>query len=209
MSAAFEERLIEIITTDPERRKILEAVATLDLPDIWVAGGFVRNPVWSAVFPTSKEVSGNDIDVVYYKPLHEYGMPEHELVGKIRNEKTNPVWEEEEKISNTLQSLCPGHEYEVKNQARMYFSAIRSTVPDKPYAASSDAIADWVETATAVGIRQNNSGAYEVLAPYGLDDLFKGIIRPTSQAYEQVARERAARKNWLTHWPELQFAPAV
>ena len=36
----------DLIAGQPWRRRALEAVAALDLPDGWIGAGFVRAPVW-------------------------------------------------------------------------------------------------------------------------------------------------------------------
>ncbi|WP_404943225.1 nucleotidyltransferase family protein, partial [Pseudomonas sp. DP16D-T1] len=35
-----------IISDDPIRRRMLEIVRSLNLPDCWIGAGFVRNAVW-------------------------------------------------------------------------------------------------------------------------------------------------------------------
>ena len=201
------ERIIEIITADSERVAVLRAVASLGLPEAWIAGGYIRNPVWDVVCQASEKNSGTDIDVVYFRPLDDYGISEEELIARIRADEMNPVWEEEEAARKKLEQMIPGLEYEVKNQARMYFSSAR-TVQHKQYRSLSEAVSGWVETATATGVRLNNDGSYSVLAPYGTEDLFAGIIRPTNSTseYKERAHKRAEKKGWLKRWPTLRFA---
>jgi hypothetical protein len=47
------------------------------------------------------------------------------------------------------------------------------------YNSTEDGVKNWLHTATAVGVRMNRQGEWQFFTPYGLDDLFKGIIRPT------------------------------
>jgi hypothetical protein len=49
---------------------------------------------------------------------------------------------------------------------------------DAPYVSAVDAMRGWPETATAVAARQTEGGAYEIAAPFGLDDLFTLTLRP-------------------------------
>jgi hypothetical protein len=44
----------------------------------------------------------------------------------------------------------------------------------------------WPETATAVAVRRNDEDGCEVAAPFGVDDLFGLILRPTPR----FAREK-------------------
>jgi hypothetical protein len=65
----------------------------------------------------------------------------------------------------------------------------------------------WPETPTAVAIRLNKVSVPELLAPFGLDDLFNLTVRPTPHAKARkmaVFRERIARKAWRKTWPKLR-----
>lgn len=193
-----------IVTADPVRARIVDAVAGLNLPECWIAGGFVRNAVWDARFGEGRQTPINDVDVVYFKPLGAYGMEEAKLLALISAQEPNPVWEEEDHMRAVLIDAVPGYEFEVKNQARMHISTARIAA-HAPYASLADAVSGWVETATATGIRKREDGTYEVLAPFGLDDLAAGIVRPTSQEYTERAHTRAVEKGWFTLWPEVRF----
>lgn len=46
MTQALLNQIAALIEQDPLRTKILECVAQLDLPQCYVAAGFVRNLVW-------------------------------------------------------------------------------------------------------------------------------------------------------------------
>ena len=201
-----EAEVVRIVTSDPERAAIIASVSSMGLPECWIAGGFVCNRVWDMLFRNGEPTPHTDVDVVYFKPLHSYGLPEDELIALIQRGESNPVWEEEAKVQATLESLHPGREFEVKNQARMYFSPVRTT-PHEKYTSISDAISGWVETATASGIQQTQDGSYAVLAPFSFDDLFKGILRPTQLEYTDRLRERAEQKGWLSHWPGVHVEP--
>lgn len=201
-----EEDVVAILIADSARARIVDAVAALGLPECWIAGGFVRNAVWDARFGKGKQTPINDVDVVYFKPLGSYGLEEAEVLRLVSAQEPNPVWEEEERMRTALEEAVPGYEFEVKNQARMHISVARIEA-HPPYASLADAVSGWVETATATGIRRRDDGAYEVLAPFGLDDLAAGIVRPTSEAYTERAQTRAAEKGWYASWPEVRFEP--
>lgn len=201
-----EDQLLAAVLKAPLRERVFEAVARLDLPNCWVAGGFVRNAFWDDLYGTQVSSPINDVDVVYYKPLSEYGLPERELARSIKANEMNPVWQEESAAQIALKVAVPGLDFEVKNQARMHLS-IMKTHRHAPYGSVNEALADWVETSTPVGIRKIQREQYEVLAPQGLDDLFDGVLRCTRKDYEPRLRERAQQKGWLTLWPRLRFEP--
>ncbi len=49
----------------------------------------------------------------------------------------------------------------------------------EPYRSTADALLYWPETATAVAVRISSSTLIEIVAPYGLDDLFALRLRAT------------------------------
>lgn len=199
-----EEEILVLIATDIQRMAILRAVAALGLKDWWIGAGFVRNKVWETLFGNKVPTKLNDVDVVYWKPLSEYGLSEEVLITKIQNEEPNPVWDEENVLTEQLIRELPEYIFEVKNQARMHLWS-KSGHERKPYLSAADAIADWVETATTVGVKLDDSGALVLLASHGIDDLVNGIVRPTNPELLARAHERATTKGWFTLWPKLRF----
>ena len=81
---------------------------------------------------------------------------------------------------------------------------VRKGVP--PYTDTTDAMSQWVQTATAVGARIDSEGVIRILAPHGLDDLVNLILRPTpSHASNRETFDRLlAEKGWLDMWPKLK-----
>lgn len=77
---------------------------------------------------------------------------------------------------------------------------------DAPYLSTENALSYWPETATAVAVRLTDAGLLEVIAPFGLDDLFELRLRP-GPGFEgekiEVFRERVVRKRWLERYPLL------
>ena len=55
----------------------------------------------------------------------------------------------------------------------------------------------------------DETGVIEIVAPFGLDDLMAGVLRPTPRfaaAKYDVFLERVRRKRWMERWPELTLA---
>lgn len=79
---------------------------------------------------------------------------------------------------------------------------------NKPYHSTENALLYWPETATAIAVRMGRSGLIEVIAPYGLDDLFALRLRPTpvfAQHKLAIFSQRVAEKRWLQRYPCLQL----
>jgi hypothetical protein len=65
----------------------------------------------------------------------------------------------------------------------------------------------WPETATAVAAKLAEQGTLEIAAPFGLDDLFDLVLRPTPHfagEKRHVYWDRVQSKQWLTIWPLLR-----
>lgn len=166
-----------LIQLDAERRDILIAVASLNLPDCYVAAGFVRNMVWDYLHgfdPTPL----NDVDVIYFD----------------KSTTLSP-----ETIKHRLQCLLPSVSWEVKNQALMH---IRNG--DAPYLSTEEAMRYWPEKETAVGVRLLSSGNIDLVAPFGVDSLFSGFITHNPNRTKAVFEQRVHAKGWLQTWPNLK-----
>lgn len=89
--------------------------------------------------------------------------------------------------------------WDVVNQA-----SVHHWRPIAPLRSTADGIAGWPETATCVGLRLEADGQLTVFAPFGLDDLFAGRLRPNPRCTDPKAyTERLARKDFAARWPCL------
>ena len=173
-----------IIAADPPRMRVLAAVRSLGLPDCWVATGFVRNCVWDHLHRRPHSPLPDDIDVIWHDPLQATPKRDAALDALLREGDPTLSWS-------------------VKNQARMH---VRNG--DSPYASSHDAMRFWPETATAVGVRLTRDGLIEVTAPFGLDDLFDLVVRPSARFTTDkhaLYLERVRTKRWQATWPRVRI----
>lgn len=179
-----EEQILSAIANDDWMLKVLRAAATLELPDWWVCAGFVRSKVWDVLHGYAVRTPLGDIDVIYY----DHQNMDEEL---------------EKEFERRLNQFMPGLPWSVKNQARMH------EVNDlPPYRSSVDAISQFPETATALGVKVAESGKLELTAPHGLKDLIDLKVCPTP-AFEnderlmKIYRHRLATKQWPWKWPQV------
>lgn len=180
-----EKRLIDLIRADVSMLAVLSAVRALDLPDCWIAAGFVRNRVWDHLHGYTEATPPNDIDVIYYDPDNLDEAFEKNSETALRENLADKPWS-------------------VKNQARM-----AGVNDDPPYRDTAHALEHWCETPTTVGARLNGHDEIEIIAPLGFDDLFALIVRPTPHAASHPAkldqyRKRMAKKNWPRLWPRIR-----
>lgn len=177
--------LCALVSGDAGMMRCLHAVRGLALPDAWIGAGFVRNKVWDALHRTAGASLMSDVDVVYFDPSH--------LDEAL--EKT---------LEKQLRGIVPRTDWSVKNQARMHI-----VNGDPVYRNTEDALRYWPETCTAIAIRLEASGELEMLAPFGLEDVFGLCVRPTPWFADKkmhVFRERQRLKQWRTRWPMLTLS---
>ncbi|HEY4044098.1 MAG TPA: nucleotidyltransferase family protein [Rhodopila sp.] len=179
--------LRSILANDPVRWRALDLVASLGLADCWVGAGFVRNAVWDALHGRSPALLADDVDVLWFDPG-----------------QADPAVDKRGEAS--LRLLEPHLTWSVKNQARMH-----GRNGDAAYTSSADAMWYWPETATAVAVRRTGPDASDIAAPFGLDDLFALVVRPTPRftgAKRDVYLTRIRTKNWRAQWPLLRIEAA-
>lgn len=160
--------------------RALAILRSLDLPDCAIGAGFIRAAVWDALSDFTVASAVDDIDVLYF-------------------DTADRRTEREAEIEKRLREIEPSLPWSVRNQARMH---IRNG--DAPYGSTADALRFWLETPTCVAVRIDAEDRFEIIAPYGLEDLFAMAIRPTPRGrvrrQEYVAR--LTEKRWLERWPK-------
>ncbi|HET7099289.1 MAG TPA: nucleotidyltransferase family protein [Patescibacteria group bacterium] len=185
-----EKDIIDLIKSDKWMMEILEATKSLNLPDWWIGAGFVRGKVWDTLHGYSSRTPLTDIDVIYFD---KNDFSEDEAIGESTRQEI--VYEDK------LNKLIPNVNWSVTNQARMHLYH-----KTDPYKSSEEALADWVETATCIGIKIGDNQNLILTAPHGIDDLVNLILRPTTKTKENLKEfERRVRdKKWLIKWPKLK-----
>jgi len=166
---------------DPLRWQAMGLVDALGLPQGCIGAGFIRNPVWDHCHEGGRDCRQEDIDVLFYD-----------------ESITSAAYDAE--IEAALRDSAPDLKWSVKNQAGMH---LRNG--DAPYLSVKDAMRFWPETATAVAAARSGNQCI-IIAPFGLFDLERLILRPTSTAPHKVAafHARVAGKNWRTRWPKVR-----
>ncbi|MFR0555211.1 nucleotidyltransferase family protein [Loigolactobacillus coryniformis subsp. coryniformis] len=147
--------------------------------------GSITQSVWNALFHQTPGYSISDVDIVYYDP---------DL--SVAKEAAT-----QEKIAQQL----AGNQYtiDVKNEARVHlWYAQRFGKTITPYQSTEDAISTWPTTATALGVYIDENARLQAFAPYGLNDLFMGIVRPNKKLITAAVYQAKAHK-WQQKWPDL------
>lgn len=173
-----------IVLKSPLLSPVLRNWDKVALP-AWLVAGAIAQTVWNHSFGLPPTHGINDIDIVYYdaNDLSENGEAEH--AARVRRTFSDlAVW------------------IDVKNEARVHlWYEGKFGYPIKPYTSTTDAIATFPTTATAVGLRPGN-GSLELCAPFGLSDLLGGIVRPnTREIRREIYEQKVGR--WIEVWPNL------
>lgn len=136
------EKIIDLIQADSIRKQVLFHTSQLNLPDCYVAAGFVRNLVWDSLHGFTEPTPLNDVDIIYFDTSEE-NLDAYKYYEQI------------------LTNAMPSINWQVRNQAYMH-----SRNGDKPYKSSLDAMSYWPEKETAIAIRMINSDSFECVAAF-------------------------------------------
>lgn len=123
------------------------------------------------------------------------------------NEPVDGAQRYEAELRGAYPALC----WEVTNQAWVHvWYAAKVGHEVAPLGSVLEGLATWPETATAVAVRLAADDQIELLAPFGVSDLFDLVVRHNpARASAATYRERSAQKLWARRWPELRILPAA
>ncbi|KGJ91738.1 nucleotidyltransferase family protein [Colwellia psychrerythraea] len=173
----------QLMTQDSLRLQALESVRVLDLPDGYIAAGFVRNLVWDHLHHKALPSPLNDIDVIYFDLDESH-------INKYKD------------YQQALNIMMPEVNWQVRNQTLMH-----SRNGDQPYKSSLHAMSYWPEKETAVAIRKLPSGDFECITAFGFESLFNLQLTHNPKREKSVFEQRIKSKAWLKHWPKLTLTP--
>ena len=183
---ALQPRFIEDALCNPHNRAVLEGLPPLALPDAWLVAGCLFQTVWNLRCGRPPEAGIRDYDLFYFDASDLSAEAERQVDERVRRHFAHlPV---------TI---------ETKNQARVhtwyadYFGG--------SYAASQcakDGIDRFLVDCTCVGLQPDIEGP-ALYAPYGLEALYEGILRPNPHCH-QPRLYAAKAADYRSRWPWLQ-----
>ncbi|RUV07651.1 nucleotidyltransferase family protein [Mesorhizobium sp. M1A.F.Ca.IN.020.06.1.1] len=189
----FEEQraaFLEIVAADPLLAKTLARVRELALPDWLVVSGALYNSIWNHLTGRPSGYGIKDVDLFYF-------------------DGTDLSYEAEDAVIRRAAQHFEGLTLpvEVRNQARVhlwYPAKFGQACPR--YTSASESVGYFASKTHAVGVRFDADEALELVAPFGLDDIFSFRITPNRALDNQRTHEakgRRARENW----PEISVLP--
>jgi len=171
-------------------RAALDAAASLGLQHWCIGAGAVRNLVWDHLHGHATPSALADVDLAYFDPHPQH--PDQDALLQAR-----------------LQALAPELPWEVTNQAfvHTWFEAcFGHAVP--PLTSLEAAVATWPEYATAVGLFTTPAGRIDLIAPFGLRDLFDmRVQRNPARVSREAYLARVAQKQYTQRWPRVTIVP--
>jgi hypothetical protein len=185
------QRLEDIVRSTSWLMRALEAVQSADVPNAYVGAGAVRATVWDALhgFPARSAVA--DVDVPYFDP-------------------SDLSAEREEAYRAGVAALAPDFLWDVVNQASVHLWYGREFgTAIAPLRSVEEGIASWPETATAVALSLDHVGEIQVVAPYGLSDLFNCVVRRSPRCVGlNHFKTRVEAKRYSERWPRVRVVLA-
>lgn len=192
LAPAEQSRALEaIIRAEQFLMEALKGLRKLDLPDSWIVSGAIYNTVWNQLTGRPSAHGIKDIDVFYF-------------------DDRDTSYEAEDLVIQRAAPVFAGLPVpvEIRNQARVHlWYPEHFGVPCEPLLSCEESIRCFASKTHAVGVRLCPDDSLDIVAPYGLDDIFAFRVVPNhvrphnGRTHEQKALR--ARSNW----PELTVLP--
>lgn len=180
---------LDIVVADPLVGATLARAAKCHLPDWLLVSGVLYNAVWNRLTGRPSGYGVKDIDLFYF-------------------DAADLSWEAEDAVIRAA-ALLEGlpAPVEIRNEARVHlWFEQRFGQPYPQLTSSAQALEYFAARTHAVGLRLDAAGKPDLVAPFGLDDIFSFRLTPNRvldnrRTYEEKAAR--ARKNW----PEIEVMP--
>lgn len=185
---ALSKRLSGLLQASPQHGQLARWLSSHGPPEAWLAAGCVNQLVWNHLSGQPATAHFKDWDIVYFDP--DLGA------------STEARWRAR------LQAAFPRLTLDVKNQARVhlwYAERFDTEQAVQPLKSIAGALQTWPTTATATAARWHQD-RWEILAPFGLDDLFAARVRH-NPARVSAAVYAAKTARWQACWPMLKILP--
>ena len=181
---------LDIVWADPIIRAALVAARGLDLPDWLIVSGVLYNAVWNVLTGRAPGYGTNDIDLFYFDDRDLSYEAEDAVITRVTPAFAHlplPV--------------------EIRNQARVHLWApAKFGRPCPQYLSSTHSVSHFASKTHAVGIRLFEDDHLELVAPFGLADIFSFRLTP-NRTLDNRATHEAKGARALVTWPEVTVEP--
>lgn len=185
-----EQVLKDIVCADPVLLDLLTGLEKMDLPDWLLVSGGIYNNVWNYLTGRQSMNGVKDLDVFYFDGADLSYRAEDDQIKRV------------EAVFAHLPLPV-----ELRNQARVHLWAPQKFGNDfAPLKSSAEMLGKFASKTHSVGVKMDAQGQLEVIAPFGLDDIFSFRIVPNYALNNRDAHEKKGARA-LEHWPELTILP--
>ncbi|WP_342361021.1 nucleotidyltransferase family protein [Terrarubrum flagellatum] len=174
----------QIVRDDPDLMAALRLIRDLELPDGWLCGGCIYQTIWNVIACYPRRTGVKDYDIGYFDPSDLSYEAEDRVIRRV------------EEAGASL-----GLNLEVRNQARVHLwfeQRFGYAVP--PLASAAEAPTRYASTTHAIGVRLTEGDRIDVVAPYGLRDIFAMHLRP-NRSLPNGPTHDAKAKRCQAIWP--------
>ena len=181
---------LAIVSADPLVGDALARARTLALADWLVVSGALYNSVWNHLTGKPSGYGIKDVDLFYF-------------------DDTDLSYEAEDAVIRRAARHFEGLTLpvEVRNQARVHlWYPAKFGQPCPQYTSSSDSVRHFASKTHAVGVRYDADGLLDLVAPFGLDDIFSFRITPNRALDNQRTHEMKGVRA-QANWPEIAVVP--
>jgi uncharacterized protein len=186
----LDRRLDAIIRTDPDLTRLLFRLRSIRLPQWRLVAGCLYQTVWNVLTGRPRRTGIKDYDLIYF-------------------DNDDLSWEAEDAVIQRVAAATQGclGPVEVRNQARVHlWFETRFGCAYPQLSCADEALRYYASVVHAIGVRLEDDGLLDIVAPFGLDDLFAMVIRP-NRMLDNAASHASKARRALAIWPEIVVLP--
>lgn len=180
--------LIDILLADQLVAAAFDGARSAALPDWLIVSGVLYNSAWNHLTGQPSGHGIKDIDLFYF-------------------DASDLSWEAEDRVIRAAAPAFTGLPLpvEIRNQARVHlWYPQKHGQPCPTYQNSAHPLSYFASKTHAVGLRCSDDGQPELVAPFGLNDLFAFRMTPNHALdNRQTHLTKAARAKSL--WPQIEI----
>lgn len=180
--------LIGAALSNPINRAILQRLPLLGAPQVCLVAGCIYQAWWNRMAGQPAQAQVKDYDIFYF-------------------DDADLSWEAEDEIIQRGRALFADLDalIEIRNQARVHlWYPQRFGAPYPQLASAADGIGRFLARCTCIGLMPMGDGSLKLIAPYGLDELERGLLRPNENA-PSLHRYRDKAMSYAARWPFLKI----
>jgi uncharacterized protein len=183
-------RFEEIIRSDGDLMDLLTRLRGLRLPQWRLVAGCLYQTVWNVLTGRRHGTGIQDYDLIYF-------------------DDDDLSWDAEDAVIRRVADATSGciGPVQVRNQARVHlWFESRFGAAYSPLRCADNALERYASVVHAVGVRLEADDRFDIVAPFGLDDLFAMVIRPNRVLDNAASHNRKALRAQAI-WPEVTVVP--